>query len=1090
MSRPLNTGPDRLRTAAALLLAAMALLVVLARPTAVHAQEVADTAVEIAPTDDLAEDGAGPLADEPAVAADQIDADAAEAADAADLAGVEVEQVGEIEVRDADGNLVDADSEADGTMPLWLALLITAACIIVPLLLGGFIAKQLKMREYGGRIGITLLAITLAVAPFAIQLFSGQSLRDAIRLGIDLKGGANMVFAVDRDKLEKELTGEIMDRMVGAIGRRIDPAGTQELTVRRVGPDRIEVIVPGVDAERTETIKASITRLGSLEFAILADQNQKRHSRVIRRAVQEPGTEVRDGEGRVIGLWRQIGVRGDGTEVDFRPGPGTVGRQAIRDGEEVIEFLLVVDPNPDRRITGRLLKRASEEFDPAEGPVVGFEFNTKGGSLFQQLTTTYRPVEGTGQLSRLAILLDDKIQSAPTINAVITTRGTISGDFTPAERKSLIDVLNAGALEVPLIREPVFESTVSPTLGADVQEKGKWAIAMAAIAVFAFMLFYYRSAGVIADICLVINILLVLGVMALIEATFTLPGLAGLVLTIGMAVDANVLIFERIREERAKGASLRMSIDKGFGRAFTTIVDANVTTLITAVVLYMIGTDTIKGFAVTLFIGIVMSMFTALYVGRTIFDIAERKKILKDLSMASIVGKTEFRFLSYRKLAALVSAIVIAVGLGAFALRGADNYDIDFRGGSMVTFRVLGEETVGLETVRELVDAEVAEREAADSTGATTFDVSIEELQLADAEGVSDTLYRLRTTNNDPKAVSAMVAGAFAESGFELPRQEVTYGDFVDVPEADPEATAAPDAFAGGREVELTTSRPMTAIALQAAIEEQLETLEGEADYVDGVTYVRAQPRDEETDETDATREFLVRAIGDVPAADLTTLLDATVADYAASPFFVEVNTFDSQVAGETRWKAVMAMLVSLIAIVAYIWVRFQRITFGLAAVAALVHDVLVVLGAVAFASLLSGTPLRPLLALEDFKINLPMIAAFLTIVGYSLNDTIVVFDRIREVRGKNPNLSADMIDTSLNQTLARTLLTSLTTFLVVLILYVLGGEGIHGFAFCLLMGVIVGTYSSIYVASPVLLYLTNGREKPASDLATTESAS
>jgi len=285
--------------------------------------------------------------------------------------------------------------------------------------------------------------------------------------------------------------------------------------------------------------------------------------------------------------------------------------------------------------------------------------------------------------------------------------------------------------------------------------------------------------------------------------------------------------------------------------------------------------------------------------------------------------------------------------------------------------------------------------------------------------------------------------------------------------------------FAGGSTVVLNFSNE---VALDAVLDNLLMSYanvsgkkEDEArDAVALVSLVGVKGSGVEAETTVVKRysemELRVRPEIDTEAVK-NTLMDMQ-ALMASLPVLSEVNTFDSSVAGEAKINAVLAMLIALIAIVGYIWVRFQQIAFGLAAVVALVHDVLVVLGMVAIASVLSHSPLGPVLMLSEFKINLSMIAAFLTIIGYSLNDTIVVFDRIREVRGKNPDIKADMVNVSLNQTLSRTLLTSLTTLLVVAILYFIGGEGLHGFAFCLVMGVLVGTYSSIYVASPVLLKL------------------
>lgn len=966
------------------------------------------------------------------------------------------------------------EAAASQGMSGWLIFLTVVAVIVLPFVIGQFLAQTLRMKEYATKFGLVLFALTLATAPFVTQVAQGNNPLSAIDLGIDLAGGTNMVFQVDRQEAEavdKEVTPEVMDRMVAAVSRRVNPTGTEEVTVRKVGADRIEVIVPGADQEKVDRIKREITNLGNLEFAMLANDVDHADRIALADSLGDDVINVYQGN-RLVAMWRSAGVdpqTGDPKPID--PSNRVHFRDVTRNGKPVREFLVVVDPDPARRITGRLLKSVRETISDS-GPCVGFTFNARGGYLLQQLTARHQPREGAGYKGRLAILLNDEIHSAPTINAVIGAQGIIEGQFSQEQLDELINVLNAGALEVPLVKEPINEFTISPLLGIDVQRKGFTAIGIAAVAVFLVTLGYYLKSGFVADVCLALNILLVLGAMSLIDATFTLPGLAGLVLTIGMAVDANVLIFERMREERDRGSSLRMSIKNGFEKAFSTIFDANVTTLITAVVLYYIGTDQVKGFAVTLFIGILMSMFSALFVGRLIFDVAERKRWLTDLTMMNLVRSANFNFLGGRSMAAIASVVVIVVGLAAVSMRGADNLDIDFRGGSMVTFQFEpGSKPTSVDEVRDTLKAQFE------------GDLSLEQLTLQE-NGETRTLYRMRTIESNADKVSAQIKEAFSGSPYQLILQQVSYSGLEKLPEA-PAATEevsgnAPDLFAGGQQAVITLKQPMTAVAFSGVAAEALEGL-GKYDDADELVAVESTGG---ASPSEKVNELRVKLSSVVSEEDAAATLAAIKAELEASPHFEEVNTFASSVANETQVAALTAMLFSLAAIVAYLWVRFQRVTFGLAAVVALVHDVLCVLGFLALAAYLSGNPVGSMLGLVDFKINLPIVAAFLTIVGYSLNDTIVVFDRIREVRGRNPALTSEMVNRSLNQTLSRTLLTSMTTLIVVLILYAMGGEGIHGFAFCLIAGILVGTYSSIYVASPVLLWLMN-RERKTQSVAT-----
>ncbi len=1002
----------------------------------------------------------------------------------------------------------------------WLVLLAVVGIILMPFLLGWLIARALRLPDVATRVGLVLLALFVGAAPFVWNMVAtgsvSEGFRKSLQLGVDLAGGTNLVFQV-QETPEKPLTDEVLANMVGSVAKRINPSGTEEVTVRRVGRDRIEVIVPGADPEKVRRIKRNITRLGSLEFAILA--NKTDHAALIQQAERLPSNkrDLRQG-GRIVASWKNVARE---TGADGKPGDwkqsGPAERYVDAKGEKlanppqgapegVEKQILVVLDRPEQRVTGEYLRNAAPTTEEGR-PAVSFTFNAKGGRLFSILTSNNRPSQD-GFKRQLSILLDDKIHSAPTIDGVIDTHGVIRGSFTDAEVTDLVGVLNAGALVVPINETPVSEYTISPTLGQDTINKSVAAIVWSGVAVFVFMAAYYLLAGLVADLCLALNIILVLGAMSFIDATFTLPGLAGIVLTIGMAVDANVLIFERIREEADRGSSLRLSIQNGFDRAFSTIIDANVTTLIIAVILYLIGTDAVRGFAVTLFIGILMSMFTALYFGRLVLEIFERKRWVTRLSMNSFLSAPRFDFLGKRIPAMIGSAVLIAVGLAVLFSRGAAMLDIDFLGGTMVTFQL--EEPATARQVRDSLEA-VPEFKG---------NISVERLVLSgEPSGEAGKRFRMRTTIQDrlptddaagpaakakaPDAngrVSRLVAAAFDKSKLDIRRVAIAVGPITPIPGGTTPGDA--DAFADGRQAELTfqgqgEEKPELGIDTVAAyVSDQLEAMrsgeqskyEKAADLV-RVVGVAGTGLDGNTSESKTFGKVRVEAAPTVSEADFAAALAGMQARMASEPVFDEVNSFDSSVADEMKEAAAIAILVSWLAIIGYLWFRFQNIAFGVAAVAALVHDTLITLGAVALASYVAGPLGFHFLGLEEFKINLPMIAAIMTLIGYSINDTIVVFDRIREVRGKNPALNEGIVNASLNQTLSRTLLTALTTFLVVMILYAFGGEGIHGFAFVLVFGIIVGTYSSIYIACPILLWLVNrGTGGPAKTLPATSA--
>ncbi len=546
-----------------------------------------------------------------------------------------------------------------------------------------------------------------------------------------------------------------------------------------------------------------------------------------------------------------------------------------------------------------------------------------------------------------------------------------------------------------------------------------------------------------------------------------------------MAVDANVLIYERMREEIAKNSSVRMAIQNGFEKAFLTIFDANITTLITAVILFAIGTDQIKGFAVTLFLGLAISMYTVLFVGRLMFDISEKNRWLRQLNMSRLIGETKFDFLKHRVTWCGISIVVIAIGLAAFFIRGEKNYDIDFTGGTMVTFQT----------------SEPQKRDDVEGILKTQFkeEFTLERLAIGaqEKEGVG-TYFRLRTTeraadgNGDNTTAAELlvrdkVTKAFAENGSAKLRMVS-----VEVSEVTPFKTNEGDEsaealllrrFDGGSSAELKFSEVVSASTISDMFARTLSEVKAgdKAKYevVSDLFAIEGIDSDDKKDQTNVGKysKAVVRVTSAVAAEDFKSVLASMQSTMGSTPLFDEVNTFASSVADEMQQRALLAIIVSILAISAYIWFRFQNVVFGLAAVVALVHDVLVSLGFVALAGFVSGTPIGDLLLIDDFRINLPMIAAFLTLVGYSLNDTIVMFDRIRELRGKNPAITVPMVNLALNQTLGRTILTATTVLIVVFILYAFGGAGVHGFSWCLLIGCIAGTYSSIYIASPILIW-------------------
>ena len=616
----------------------------------------------------------------------------------------------------------------------------------------------------------------------------------------------------------------------------------------------------------------------------------------------------------------------------------------IPNAQTNIVDLYVVNANRTNEppLSGSVIVDASQTYDQLGAPAVSMQMNGKGARVWEDMTgKAFR--EG----SNIAIVLDDVVYSAPGVSkgAIAGGRSEISGQFSLNEAIDLSNVLRAGKL--PAAAEIIQSEIVGPSLGQEAIESGINSFVIALLLVLAWMIFYYGRAGLYADIALTLNIVLIFGILAGLGAVLTLPGIAGIVLTIGMSVDANVLIFERIREELAKGKGQKQAVSDGFKNALSSILDANITTGLTAFILFIFGTGPIKGFATTLLIGIATSLCTAIFVTRLLVDGRLRKGY--SLEFATKATKNLFRnlsitFLKKRTVAYVISGLLITLGVFSLFTKGL-NQGVDFVGGRSYTVR--------FEQAVNPSDAQAQLVTLLGSAEAKTFG---EDNQLkittnfkVDVEG----------SEVDNEIQEALYSGLSSY----LP-QNLSYDDFVNGAE--------------DKQVGIMSS-------------------------------IKVGP---------------------------------TIADD------IKKNSF-------------LAVFGSLIVVFLYILLRFRKWQYSLGAVAAVFHDVLLVLGV--FSITYTFMPF-------SMEINQAFIAAVLTVIGYSLNDTVVVFDRIREFTRLHTSWeSTKIVDSALNSTLSRTINTSLTTLVVLLAIFIFGGEAIRGFMFALIVGVLVGTYSSLFIATPVM---------------------
>lgn len=622
---------------------------------------------------------------------------------------------------------------------------------------------------------------------------------------------------------------------------------------------------------------------------------------------------------------------------------------------ELLElFPIKVTRGGEAPLTGEVITDARQSLDQRARPSVSMQMNAIGAKKWRNLT-------GQNINRSIAIVLDNYVYTAPNVSGEIPSGSSeISGNFTVEEAEDLSNILKAGSLPAPT--RIVEEAVVGPTLGIEAQKQGITSIMAGLVIVVLFMIAYYAKGGIVANVALLFNIFFILGILANLGAALTLPGIAGIVLTIGMSIDANVLIFERIREELRNDIPLLQAINSGYKKAYSSIIDANVTTFLTGIILYVLGQGPVKGFAVTLMIGIICSFFSAVFITRVIVTYMTRKGNESNMSFETGLAKGKLQnlnidFLGKRRLAYLISGIVIAVGIISLSTSGL-RLGVDFQGGR-------------------------------------SYVVEFDEPMVA----------------SDIK--TSLSGGAFSEAGVEVKE------------------------YNASNVLKITTSYMVEQESLEA--DQEVRGV-----LVDGLTQATGK-----------------------------TFIDGTV-DLGDGQFTISGSSkVGATIADDIKNSSVKAFGLSIVAIFLYILLRFRRWQFSLGAILALVHDSIIVLSAFAIAGVLG----------LSFEIDQVFIAALLTIIGYSINDTVVVFDRIREnlqLKG-----SKDLIGTfneSINSTISRTLITSMTTFIVVLILFIFGGEVLRGFSFALLIGILVGTYSSVFIATPTVVDLTKKTLGAAAD--------
>lgn len=729
------------------------------------------------------------------------------------------------------------------------------------------------------------------------EILLGELLRRSkgrLQLGLDLKGGIAFTLEVDEKAAGADVDNtreEKLAKAIEIIGARINAFGVAEPIIRPIGNNRIEVQLPGVNTKDNPEVVENVKKPAQLSFRIV-------------NAGQMPGAS-------------EVGDIPPGYELlslDYE------GRAGESNTEE-----LFVKRIPE--MTGEMISSAFARPDLYGKPEVILQFTNEGSKRFAEVTRAIADGgEKAGRLGRLAIVLDGKLYSAPTVKQEINSdSAVISGSFTDREAINLANVLN-NPLDLPLIIKEQYE--VGPSLAKDAIDSGVKAAVIGTLLVAAFMITYYRVGGVIAVATLAMNVGIILGVMASLGATMTLPGLVGIVLTIGMAVDANILIFERMREELAQGKNLKNALAAGFDKAFMTIMDAHVTQLAICAIMIWYGTGPIKGFGVTLAIGVFSTMFSVLITSHLIMEWLIEKEIIKKFPMMHLFNTNNFDFLKYGKPAFICSWLIVLLGVGVIVYKGERVYGVDFAGGDVVN--VAFKQRLEPAQIRAVADAaKIGE---------------VNSSYVSPLGGGTETL---------------KIETAFDQSG------------------------------------------PLFS-ALQKAY----------------------------------------------PQAGLDKVGESRIGP---------------TIGKEVRKNALISVALSMLVVLLYVAIRFE-FGFGIGAVVASIHDIIMTIG---------------IFVLFDFQFSAPMVAAILSIAGYSINDTIVVFDRIREELKLNPTMKLhSVINLALNRVFSRSIMTSLTTLLAAVALFIFGTGVMKDLSFTFIIGILTGVFSSVFIASPIFYWWHKGDRK------------
>src|SRR6266436_6030426 len=754
--------------------------------------------------------------------------------------------------------------------------------LVILVLFGWYFAT-----DYGPRK--RWLAAAIVIALLALAAWTIWPPEKKIALGLDIKGGTSFLIKLQQVPGDKPITKGMLDQAVEVIRKRVDYFGGGEPIISPVGGDRILVQIPGLDTAKIQEARDQLSRVAKLEFRLAYPDNGQKLKAI------DDGKDVIPPEYRI--------------ETHKHQG---------EDGKTVEERLLV---KKKADLSGDRVSGAGASYEK-DGWVVHLRFDPEGAKKFGDITAAHVH-------HRFAIVLDGVIQSAPVIqDAIYGGDAQITGRFTEEEARGLASVLE-NPLQTPVSIEE--ERSVSPTLGLDSIRASILAGLLGLVITLVCVAIYYKIPGLIADVALIVNLILLIGALTMFHFVLTLPGIAGIILTIGLSVDANVLIYERLREEMALGKSLKVALNTAYEKAFSSIFDANVTTLITAAILFWQAAGPVRGFAISLTFGILASLFTALIVGRNALGWLVDADRVKKISMLHLISSQNINFLGKGFLACMCSLALILAGATSFYIRGEKNFGVDFRGGDLVTLSSLAKIDVG--QVRD----------------------GLKPIGLADAS-IQES----------------------AQSG----------------------------------KYYITVRSPLNT---SDKVEKQI--------------------------------------IQTMPSANFKVERSERVG---------------ALVGGELAKSSLVALGLGILGILIFVTFRFE-LSFAVGAIVALLHDVIITVG---------------IFSLLGRELTLTMVGAVLTIAGYSINDTIVVYDRIREglASGRRGTIE-EIMNSSINQTLSRTILTSTVTLIPILCLFLLGGAVLRDFSLAIIIGVVVGTYSSIFIASPIVLWWSRARGRGAAAL-------